>query len=696
MRRSTYHPLPILFAAILLLVFACQATPQPPRQPERTRHVPATLPAHATPTIASRPIPTPRPRPTLPFPTSTGSPHQVPVTPAVEPTRPSTPEPTVTPTQPTPTTAPTSPVDTEQQLDAAQRDEILNAYASCHQRYQGDQAARRRSAALRAIEHGQYTYREIQAVTNIHCTPPSPDPTPAPTPSQSTRPTPHPSTPTRQAAQPTPAPSGVPLPDWRTPARARHPTLASAIDARDWPHQGNDHAEATAALHLVILADVTSSEFAASVLSMPFLDVPTPADAAAVHGLHIAARAHPSDMRSIIANHPELEGGIKDPQAGRIAVLPTTLSIDAELAHRLLEASAPAPQRRTIRVGDSQVHLEIVRDQSIRPDDTYALDTMEHAIAYLTELMGRAPPTSFFALVFAPGASGAPGTYHHSHLAIHPRYDVASRDANARAAATLVTHELAHYWWHGNRSWLDEGIAVTIALLSQSRTDPATPPCQQYRGIRELEEANPPVGHPHFPCNYSLGSDLFLEIYRDAGAAAFKTGYQRLHSASRSAPAGIHQVRSAFPDSADIIDRHYDGQADDTSPLPPDTSPTDPDLPQVNGRINSFHTSLRKDGPAIQEFSAQQHHQAVFLTIDYDFDFQGAPVEIAVDIVAVYQDGNTVFRHQADLLCDERYSGATHAVSFEPTDTQWRPGRYDLYVYRDGQKAAQASFTVTP
>lgn len=689
-----------LAVAVLFTGAGCDATPA--FHNPITRLSPTAKPAstHA-PVNKSRLIPTPGPRATLAIPVPSRFPSYHPtLSPPVQlPTEPPdtvTPEPDATNSLPTPTFTVQTHTPQAPALDISDINAILDSFAYCNGRYQGNHAANRRSAAVRAIAQGQYTYQLIREITVNQCasveskptrTPPR---TVAPAPTQAT--TPEPANPRR------PQPSHLPPPDWRAAGSSHHPSLVTAIDNRGWTHNGDSTQEAAAAHHLVTLADATDTAFAKAVLAMPFLDVPTPPDAAAVQGLHIAARTHHSDVRSIALEHPNLENGIRDQHAGRIAVLPTTLAHNPSLARRILNAEAPDPQRRTIRIdGAGPLHLEVIRAQAHDSRDEYALDALEKSLRFLTNISGRQPPVAYFALVFIQGTSGGRGTYHFSHIAIHPNHDVSKNDAKARIAAVLISHELAHYWWHDNQTWLDEGMTDTMAILSNNLVDPISAPCPEYTSIRQLEQAQLSPGHPDFSCHYSLGSRLFLELRRKLGASAFQGSYQRLYAASLTRTAGVSDVKAAFPESRDIIDRHYDGTNDEATPEPRDDTPTDAALPQVNGRITSLYAALANGGPPTQQFSAQHHHGPVFPTVEYEFDYSGPPISIPIEVVVFYQDGHAVFRHNATLDCHPKYAGATYATTFQPPrGHQWSVGRYNIYIYRQGEKAAESSFTVIP
>ena len=118
-----------------------------------------------------------------------------------------------------------------------------------------------------------------------------------------------------------------------------------------------------------------------------------------------------------------------------------------------------------------------------------------------------------------------------------------------------------------------------------------------------------------FRCNYSLGERLFVDMHRTMGEERFQQGFRALYLASeveddadnlRGTSMGVEHIREAFrsDDGAEsaVIARWYDGTgAHDLSRL--DTTPVDPSLSSINGRIDEAHVSMRTDSPAESTFS---------------------------------------------------------------------------------------------
>ena len=174
------------------------------------------------------------------------------------------------------------------------------------------------------------------------------------------------------------------------------------------------------------------------------------------------------------------------------------------------------------------------------------------------------------------------GTNHGFAIGLQQEAETKSR---ARLLNTMV-HEVAHYWWGGNADWIDEGAADTIAAAASTRqghTAEARPNRRQDCAAVNISA----IGGVHrsdyeqFYCNYYLGEKLFRELQQATTPEGFTAGLQELYHISRSRPApraadeyraGISQLREAFPNHDDIIDRHWSGDLNAPHRWDPDDS----------------------------------------------------------------------------------------------------------------------------
>ena len=174
----------------------------------------------------------------------------------------------------------------------------------------------------------------------------------------------------------------------------------------------------------------------------------------------------------------------------------------------------------------------------IRDQVTPSMDYLEHSVRTIEEFMTHPLPTSFIALFYDDAVfpeSG--GTNFGTHMAMQLLYDV----ENSRwweYTAHVIAHEVAHYYWSGNSSWIDEGAAELLASISENRriAEPVgttNNPCASAKTIAELEAIEPEnLGEKGFNCNYYLGEAIFLELYHTLGEETFRQGFSNLYRKS--------------------------------------------------------------------------------------------------------------------------------------------------------------------
>ena len=119
---------------------------------------------------------------------------------------------------------------------------------------------------------------------------------------------------------------------------------------------------------------------------------------------------------------------------------------------------------------------------------------------------------------------------------------------------------MAHYYWSGNKDWLDEGVADFMAsIIENTRTGQPISvtnfPCAYADSIAELESLNIERSDSEFGCNYALGERLFVDLHHTLGHERIRQGLRALYLASeieddadalRGTSVGIEHVREAF------------------------------------------------------------------------------------------------------------------------------------------------------
>ena len=445
---------------------------------------------------------------------------------------------------------------------------------------------------------------------------------------------------------------------------------------------------------------------------MSFLHTLEPADFTAMRALRRLAFTDQTALDGIL-EHPTLRNGINDDWAKIVALLHGVNRVNPALIGTLLDPQIVTLEERTINLPLSgETLLAIIRtDTGARR----SMDLLEHSVRN-AELFMKAPlPTNYVAVLYGPAVAGAfAGTNFGTHIVILPDYDVDDDSSYAAAAGHIIAHEVAHYYWSGNADWIDEGASEFLAAVSEFlRTGkaiaPSNPPCATARAIQTLDAMDLTPESAGFECNYSLGERLFIDLYHSMMPDTFQDGFVNLYRASQvddpavddrdGTAVGIDQLRQAFPDDDDhaktVIARWYDGAAayEDRT----DTGPVDPELPDLNGRIDAAYISAAENGPPLSQFSASAINSVVWLNLEFSYQFDAGSRETMLEIAEYYQDGFTYSRRQSNLRVASDYIGGTQYYSVGPLPpNRWAPGRYWVYVYHQGRKVAEVAFEVTP
>lgn len=211
-----------------------------------------------------------------------------------------------------------------------------------------------------------------------------------------------------------------------------------------------------------------------------------------------------------------------------------------------------------------RVTLKINRSGELGSDQS--MEILEHAVRTIEEYIGQPIPLQSreIRLDFVKSITGGgdfAGIYKGTHIEILQEYD--SGQSWQRAdLGSIIAHEVAHYYWNDERTWLHEGAADFLALYSEHRRTRApirvsNRPCYQVSTIRQLESRRYGQDNAGFRCNYSLGEGLFVDLYNTMSATGFQQSFRELYASGENKLAGIHQVRQAYPSSWSIIDKWY-------------------------------------------------------------------------------------------------------------------------------------------
>lgn len=482
-------------------------------------------------------------------------------------------------------------------------------------------------------------------------------------------------------------------------------TVASSVVSLGWVQDGIHETEVKTIQQLSYLAN-NNAEGALRIVAMPFLETIEPPDVTALVSLRRLAAFRPEAFAGVMS-HTAVRDGIADEETPIVATLDGVAKTNPRLIDVLLNPSRVFLERRIISLPLSGgVILDIIRTA---PGAARSMDLLEHSVREAEAYMGVPFPTKHVVLLYENAVTASfAGTNFGTHIASLPKYDSDDDSREAAYAGNHTAHEVAHYYWSGNKDWIDEGAAnFMAAIIENARTGRPLGvddfPCAYADSIAELESLNVVHGDSEFLCNYALGERLFLDLHHTLGHEKSRQGFRALYLASESeddAELGIQHVREAFRsnDAAvrTVIARWYNGtQAYDLSRL--DRRPVNSRLPGINGRINKAYIATRANGPAVSVFSAQHVTDWVYLTLKYSYNVSGAKREVPLEIVEYYEDGFE-FRRQSDkITAESRYIGGTQwrRVGFRPSQ-KWAPGRYWVYVYAGGRKVAETQYRVTP
>ena len=405
--------------------------------------------------------------------------------------------------------------------------------------------------------------------------------------------------------------------------RATHPDTYDKIRDLAWTKNGLDHEENKTAQDLInmgandhetlnrvlslqwIRDDVTppeakairnlmylsyrDSETSRQVAVMPFLESVAEKDALLVAGLH--GRWYRGTLAGFM-RHPTVADGISEEETVR-AVAATTIDEDVHLGMILTPGNATVETIQTSSPMTTHLSISIVRAGERRATNTSLI--IEEAVGYVENAMGMALPTDHVILLLDDtGVSeNFAGTNYGQAIAYLREGE--DGDEWERAAFTKgIAHEVAHYFWHGNENWIDEGMADTID--QNYGTDKGLPPQMMVTErkdctvttLQALSEMAPEQQNSQFLCNYYLGGELFLDLQNALGREEFSNRARRLYEITKplheeNEKAGLEEIQQVFGDLAHVVEKHWTGKAPAAIPT------TDPDPGATESELQLAH-----------------------------------------------------------------------------------------------------------
>ena len=470
-----------------------------------------------------------------------------------------------------------------------------------------------------------------------------------------------------------------------------------------------------------VIAEVNAA--ASRILAMPFLGSVESADALAVRSLERIEDISKADFLQIMS-HPTLRDDITDEEAKIVLLLGATYQFgDPGLVDTLLDPTQITVEERAIRLPRSgEMDLAIIRTA---PGAARSMDLLEHSVQSIEEFLGAPFPTNHVAVLFEEAVlENAAGTHFGTHITMLPRYDVDDGSHDANFLPSLTAHEVAHYYWRGSETWIDEGSATFMEFSAENmRTGRGLIadryPCPYVSSIAEVVALDPEQLSPEDICNYSLGERIFLDLYRNLGDAIFRQGFSSLYQMRQILDEylwptylDISHVRDAFqpiiPAATAVINRWYDGPTPGGI-APPETGPVTPELDTIAGGqiVNSF-VSLEDDWDAFggwdsfisretEKFSAAAGKDA-YAYLALTLPVTAEPKILRLEVIQHYEDGFLYGDRVANFEFGPEWTRARARMPVGQTRTEspWLPGRYWVFLYEGDRKVAEVTYEVTP
>ena len=322
--------------------------------------------------------------------------------------------------------------------------------------------------------------------------------------------------------------------------------LLPALTRKPWVQDGltSDEQDALMSLSSISFAGVISSRqdesAALAILEMPFLDdFDEGIDSAVVKSLSILHWAPERSYLRQVLSHATLRNGIGDENKSLVAVLHSVVQERPGLLESLLDPRKTFVEERTIvlpRAGE--VLLAVVHT---RPGTFRTMDILENSLRVQEEFMQEAFPKKFVGLLVAD-ATDAAGGGGAGGIIIDP---------GGEEDVYLIAHELAHTYWAYGKSWIVEGGAEVLAMVSGhrplNRQNMPWRTCFLARSLSEIEridlqaitDGSQIPGHfPSGNCPYILGLGLFVDLYESLGDQLFRQGFRNLYLKLKSEELG--------------------------------------------------------------------------------------------------------------------------------------------------------------
>ena len=345
---------------------------------------------------------------------------------------------------------------------------------------------------------------------------------------------------------------------------------AAAIIAMPWIQDNITETEGDAIKYLRQIGN-RDSDAAAAIIAMPFLKTLELDDVLALHAL---SDPRHNDTLDIILEHPSLRNGITDDLTTLVAAVGVIR--EAEEVRRMLNpgyAKIEVLTEGTALTPD--LKISIVRTEN--PSWDGAAQGLKFAVDLVESGMKLPLPVPHLIVVINDLATeeGFGAQYHGFAISIHTRNEKPVRYASGKDMLhSTYVHEITHYYVNSDfaESWLCNGLATTFEYIYRLEGRPPSEVPQRIWQVNRRGDCDAHNLKMHSErgksaktsCKYYLGLGLFSDLAESMGYEEYYEGVRRLYRLSLAVREsggimGIAEVRQAFPDQADIVEKHWAG-----------------------------------------------------------------------------------------------------------------------------------------
>ena len=130
-----------------------------------------------------------------------------------------------------------------------------------------------------------------------------------------------------------------------------------------------------------------------------------------------------------------------------------------------------------------------------------------------------------------------------------------------------------------------------------------------------------------------------------------------------------------------------------------DLSNINPVLPTVAGQLGPIRIALASDDCASDESSQEPASGEIldwlYVCLDYDYAVDSRR-EVELELAVWFEDGFPWERRLLTFEAEPRYAGGWMSAGIGPgPDSPWAAGEYFVYVYNEGVKVGETTFTIT-